>query len=59
MRLSTLVGFLGVQSVAKAGTLVYLQSRCQILRCATGKAFYNGMAKVSQVAAVYGPIVAD
>ncbi|QKX55444.1 uncharacterized protein TRUGW13939_02537 [Talaromyces rugulosus] len=36
-----------------------IQKSVSNLGCATGKVFYNGIAEVSQVAAAYGPIVAD
>lgn len=39
--------------------IVDIQKSVSNLECATGKAFYNGMAEVGQVAAAYGPMVAS
>lgn len=59
MRVSRLVGFLGVPSVANAGTLGDLQRSTLTLGSATWKAVYNGMIEVKQVATVYCPTVAN
>lgn len=58
MSVARLVDFLGVPSLAKAGTLD-LQNLALKLGSATGEAVHHGMIEVKQAAAVYGPTAAD